>query len=93
MMTTDYVRQYEEASLVNALATTMQHQLKENRNKGGWRDEEVWVLFGRLCHEVEELRDVLLTGDYIAVWLEAADVANFAAMIADTHQANQEEER
>jgi hypothetical protein len=81
---------------VFAFACVMEFKLSQNRRKGdsaGWRKDGANALQERLDDEVEELAAAL--GQYylsdpdtvkqhrLAVWLEAADVANFAMMIAD----------
>lgn len=75
---------------VIAFATLMEQQLRENDWKGGWRGVPEYELLGRLKEETEELCDALtrratLTGERLIenVGREAADVANFAMMIAD----------
>jgi hypothetical protein len=87
---------------VFAFACAMEAKLARNRRKGdaaGWRADGTERLQPRLDDEVEELNHAL--SDYYsahrqerdpklrtAVLLEAADVANFAMMIADcvTHE-------
>ena len=69
-------------------------KLAANDHKGGWEDEDVSWLFKRLEEEVKELGRVLDKADAIfsncpdtefipEIISEAADVANFAMMIAD----------
>ena len=69
-------------------------KLAANDYKGGWEDEDVSWLFKRLEEEVKELGRVLDKADAIfsncpdkefipEIISEAADVANFAMMIAD----------
>ena len=70
----------DEAELVGKLSATMLNQLERNRPlKGHWRSEDssVEYLIRRLAEEVEELVENPTS------WEEAADVANFAAMIVD----------
>lgn len=72
--------------LTSMLAQAMQAKLDANLHKLHWAHPEVTTdyLLGRLEEEVQELRDTL--ADYrhpSEVWAEAADVANFAAMLAD----------
>jgi NTP pyrophosphatase (non-canonical NTP hydrolase) len=66
----------------------MRRKLRENRYKGGWRDEDMDFLLTKLEEEVGELLEVVRAGnqDKLAVQDaldEAADVANMAMMIAD----------
>lgn len=67
---------------VLAFAQAMENQLRANDHKGGWKGCDYAWLFGRLLEEVKELeREVTRDGEHILS--EAADVANFAMMIAD----------
>jgi NTP pyrophosphatase (non-canonical NTP hydrolase) len=72
---------------VAAFALLMEKKLRENDHKGGWIDEDVDWLFTRLEEEAGELYTSNLTGpteeDRKKIGEEAADVANFAMMIAD----------
>ena len=64
-------------------ASRMEERLKENDHKGGWLTCSFEYLVRRLREEVDELDTALnwdSSDDPIA---EAADVANFAMMIAD----------
>jgi hypothetical protein len=79
---------------VDGFAREMERKLSENRHKGdrdGWRTLTAGELLSRLEGEVRELRaavnGLLDTEDgegERAVVREAADVGNFAMMIADT---------
>lgn len=64
---------------VSWFSLEMERKLKANDHKGGWRDCSMDYLFRRLREEMDEL--ALAEGDDIID--EAADVANFAMMIAD----------
>lgn len=69
---------------VRNFALLMEQKLKLNDDKGGWEDAKIEWLLCRLEEEIEEFRGAIEEGadsEYIA--LEAADVANFAMMIAD----------
>lgn len=68
----------DEAELVGKLASTMIGKLEANRWRQHWRSEDTdfGYLLKRLYDEVAEL-------EAHPSWEEAADVANFAAMIAD----------
>lgn len=72
---------------VLSFARLMEAKLQQNEGKGGWTDCNPWYLFGLMNREVEELRSTIPTAlrpvDPNALSLEAADVANFAMMIAD----------
>jgi len=71
-------------------------RLPENRSKGSWENDHPLTLFVRLTEEVRELREelhlsfsfsshssMLRREDLDKILSECADVANFAAMIAD----------
>ena len=82
---------------VAAFALLMEAKLRENDHKGGWRRCTTTYLSRRLGNELEELRAVVSAfnkadsacdGEAVevlalAVGREAADVANFAMMLAD----------
>jgi len=62
----------------------MEEKLKENDHKGTWIGCHPDWLFYRLAQEVEELQETLFfTSSSEQIIREAADVANFAMMIAD----------
>jgi hypothetical protein len=81
---------------VRAFADLMEAKLRENDHKGGWANGHPCHLFDRLKEEAGELGLVIYHGvpsarrerltvppDPLKVGREAADVANFAMMIAD----------
>lgn len=75
---------------VVAFANLMEAQLRANDHKGGWRNDRAADLHSRLLEEAEELFDALNwrsaflgAADPERIGSEAADVANFAMMIAD----------
>lgn len=69
---------------VKWFAEKMEHTLKRNDRKGGWNDCQWEYLVDRLLGEFHELRASLEAGDNPEdIIHEAADVANFAMMIAD----------
>lgn len=69
----------------------MLHRLRANTHKGSWDDCDEDYLLGRLQQEMNELEAAVAPGDLgwktlrhvIAIEHEAADVANFAMMIAE----------
>lgn len=62
------------------LAWQMQRKLDRDQHKSGWLDgTPAWHFISRLFEEVDEMR----RAPECEVWLEAADVANFAMMYAD----------
>ena len=68
---------------VIAFANLMEQQLRANDHKPGWKEDERWPLFHRMVQEMRETGDVLDEGSPDTIGREAADVANFAMMIAD----------
>jgi len=67
-------------------AEVMEQKLARNDWKCGWNNEPQEWLFERLLHEVGELAEAIGKMDSQAIIEEAADVANFAHMIADVAQ-------
>jgi NTP pyrophosphatase (non-canonical NTP hydrolase) len=63
-------------------ANEMERQLEENDYKRGWKNCTQRFLLKRLNQEVRELMKAIKQGKPYVVE-EAADVANFAMMIAD----------
>jgi NTP pyrophosphatase (non-canonical NTP hydrolase) len=63
----------------------MQRALNDNDHKDGWDECSLGYLFGRLGEEVQELKEAMqaIDRDPELIVSEAADVANFAMMIAD----------
>lgn len=57
--------------------------LPHNQDKGDWREADLSDIFDYLESEVKELRGALMNGTKERVIEEAADVANFAFMVAD----------
>ena len=69
---------------VRAFALAMEERLRANDHKGGWRDLAVSYLMARLHEESAELDEVVrLGGSPEQAKHDAADVANFAMMVAD----------
>ena len=67
-----------------SFAHLMESQLQRNDYKGGWRVESLQFLFARLTEESYELQASIANKDSAdTIRREAADVANFAMMIAD----------
>ena len=61
----------------------MEAKLLKNEWKGGWRNKSPLERFRLLQIEVEELAEALSDGTPEDIINEAADVGNFAMMIAD----------
>lgn len=68
---------------VESFAKMMETKLKANEAKGGWQRTSQGWLIRRLLEEVGELITALETDNIAAIQGEAADVGNFAMMIAD----------
>ena len=64
-------------------AAEMDKKLRENDHKGDWLDLPLDYLMNRLYQEVNELFRSIQQGDNKNTIKEAADVGNFAMMIAD----------
>ena len=66
---------------VRKFAELMERELRHNDWKPGWKGESELYLVQRLLQETAELVAVLRKGGDLGA--EAADVANYAMMIAD----------
>jgi NTP pyrophosphatase (non-canonical NTP hydrolase) len=72
-------------------AEEMESKLKANDHKGGWRNDSPWALLERLREEEEELATAIARcASPEEIRAEAANVANFAMMIADVFEALEE---
>jgi len=67
---------------VRIFADCMEHKLRKNDHKGGWEKQTNEQLFKLLRGEVDELEAALKDEPALHVVFEAADIANFAMMIA-----------
>ena len=76
---------------VLAFALEMESKLRANDHKAHWRECSLDYLLTRLEQEALELREAINCGD--GVIGEAADVANFAMMIADIVQPRSAKEK
>lgn len=73
----------DTTSTLCSFAAEMARRLEANRHKDGWVDCEFEYLFERLRDEVNELSEAIFSaGNRHRIINEAADVANFAYMIA-----------
>lgn len=61
----------------------MVYKLRRNKNKGRWEGLNLDNTFHRLEEEVSELKDALKEASTMEILMEAADVANFALIIAN----------
>lgn len=78
--------QRDRVALVFGLQDAMLAKLHRDAHKGPWKHSDPMVLFTRLLDEAQELQAAVLKGEHPrAVLAEAADVANFAAMVADAY--------
>lgn len=70
--------------IVASFALAMEERMRANDHKGGWKEDAAAALFYRLREESMELQFALgEQGIPTSIRREAADVANFAMMIAD----------
>lgn len=67
---------------LRTFAQCMETKLKQNDHKGGWENLTYAELFDKLRGEVDELEAAIAAEPTLNVVFEAADVANFAMMIA-----------
>jgi NTP pyrophosphatase (non-canonical NTP hydrolase) len=72
---------------VRWFAAQMEQKRRENDRKGGWRDCGLAWLMVWIIAEQGELADAIDHGTSEEIIAEAADVANFAMMLADTARA------
>jgi hypothetical protein len=68
---------------VSWFASQMEKHLRRNNDKGGWLECDQGYLLTRLHEEMNELEFALEEGHPGIIIHEAADVANFAMMLAD----------
>jgi NTP pyrophosphatase (non-canonical NTP hydrolase) len=73
---------------VKWFAEQMENKLKENDNKGGWDDCNLYWLVNRIKEEVSELERAInihrdLGDNRLEIIRESADISNFSMMIAD----------
>lgn len=60
----------------------MKYKLAKNAHKGRWEDLDLPTAMNLLYGEYVELQDAITSGNMVEIMLEAADVANFALMVA-----------
>ena len=74
------------SSLPIKMAAEMEAKLSANDHKGVWYGCRLQYLSMRITQEKKELIAAIKRGaSPEEVWAEAADIANFAAMIADNY--------
>lgn len=77
------MRNWENIQIdIAIIENAMKQKLRENEHKGYWGDMTLLKLAKLLETEIEELNDAILTKGPMEIIREAADVANFAMMIA-----------
>lgn len=75
-------------------AEAMERGLRRNEHKGGWRNEKFGYLMDCLHDEANELAAAVMADeDAGRVLDEAADVGNFAMMVADNARALEGQEK
>lgn len=73
------MRDYE--ALIAAARESMMVKLRENSDKPSWEVYSLLDLYHLMAIEMLELKEAIETGITIDIQMEAADVANYAAMI------------
>ena len=81
---------YDE--MLTKFVAAMEAKLKKNSWKDPWYNCSLQYLSMRLTQERKELRRAMTRRDAHEVLKEAADVANFAMMLADVYRRKMEEE-
>jgi len=77
----------EELNQPFNFAELMRFKLQKNEHKGPWTQYGLDCLREGLLEEVAELLDAIDNDEHsVDVALEAADVANFAMMVADVYE-------
>lgn len=61
----------------------MVYKLRRNAHKGRWEDMDLNDALPRLREEVDELQEAIAAGSTMEITMEAADVANFALIVAN----------
>ena len=76
-----------EKELAGTLHSFCLEKLQENRNKPHWSELNTEGILTLLTMEISELISAIDNNlPKAEVWREAADIANFAAMIADNYK-------
>lgn len=78
---------HEYADSVAKLSQFQNQKLEKNAHKGRWEDVEPIAAFKRLIDEASELLEAVINGYSVKdVWEEAADVSNFALIMAESYE-------
>jgi NTP pyrophosphatase (non-canonical NTP hydrolase) len=67
---------------IQKFVDVMIHKLHKNTHKGRWENIHVLKAYSLMVGETDELAEALGTNNKEEVYLECADVANFAMIIA-----------
>lgn len=79
------VESYQKS--IDTLSEVQLEKLWHHRNKGRWEDLKPMEAFKLLLKEAAELLEAVNNGYSVRdVWREAADVANFAMMMAENYE-------
>lgn len=77
----------EYQNSVDRMSQNMLAKLDANKHKGRWEDVNPLWAFKRIVDEASELMEAVLSGQSPEeVWKEAADVANFALIVAESYE-------
>lgn len=76
--------------VVRWFSRLMEAKLQQNDHRGGWRQCEDSYLMGRLQSCVLDLAVAIRKANGTLILLQAADVANFAMMVADNRRHHPE---
>jgi hypothetical protein len=70
------------ANDIRRFVDAMLYKMAMHRNKGRWQDASLPGVMSALEGEVKELYEAIANGNTVEVMLEAADVANYAMIVA-----------
>lgn len=73
---------YQYKHDIRRFVDAMLYKLKIHAKKGRWDNIDTHLAFSKMIDEVKELDEALLSKNTVEVMLEAADVANFAMIVA-----------
>jgi hypothetical protein len=73
---------------VHRFVGLMLFKLHKNVHKGRWEGKDMWDAYDLMRAETRELHDEIVASNYAEIYLEAADVANFAMIIASIAKAS-----
>ena len=68
---------------IKLFVEAMVYKLYKNADKGAWEDLDIDDAFARLREETVELEEAIDRSSNIEIMMEAADIANFAMIVAD----------